>query len=44
MLGFYFPPHAGEKVTLEITILMALTFYMNQVKVCLCKWSILNMA
>ena len=30
MLGFYFPPQSGEKVTLEITILMALTFYMNQ--------------
>lgn len=31
VLGFYFPPQSGEKVTLEITILMALTFYMNQV-------------
>ncbi len=31
ILGFYFPPESGEKVTLEITILMALTFYMNMV-------------
>ena len=29
VLGFYFPPESGEKVTLEITILMSLTFFMN---------------
>ena len=31
VLGFYFPPESGEKVTLEITILMSLTFFMNVV-------------
>ena len=31
VLGFYFPPESGEKVTLEITILMSLTFFMNMV-------------
>ena len=31
VLGFYFPPEAGEKVSLEITILMALTFFMQVV-------------
>ena len=31
VLGFYFPPESGEKLTLEITILMSLTFFMNVV-------------
>ena len=31
VLGFYYPPEAGEKVSLEITILMALTFFMQVV-------------
>ena len=31
VLGFYFPPESGEKITLEITILMSLTFFMNVV-------------
>ena len=31
IFGFYLPPESGEKITLEITILMALTFYMNMV-------------
>ena len=31
VLGFYFPPDSGEKITLEITILMSLTFFMNVV-------------
>ena len=31
VFGFYLPPDSGEKITLEITILMALMFYMNQV-------------
>nr|XP_040565965.1 neuronal acetylcholine receptor subunit alpha-7-like [Lepeophtheirus salmonis]XP_040565967.1 neuronal acetylcholine receptor subunit alpha-7-like [Lepeophtheirus salmonis] len=31
ILGFYFPPESGEKITLEITILMSLTFFMNMV-------------
>ena len=30
-MGFYYPPEAGEKVSLEITILMALTFFMQVV-------------
>ena len=30
-MGFYNPCDCGEKVTLEISILMALTFYMNMV-------------
>ena len=31
VFGFCVPPESGEKVTLEITVLMSLTFYMNQV-------------
>ena len=31
VLGFYFPPESGEKVSLEITILMSLTFFMQVV-------------
>ena len=31
VLGFNFPPDSGEKVTLEITVLMSLTFFMNMV-------------
>ena len=31
IFGFLVPPDCGEKVTLEITILMALTFYMTMV-------------
>eukprot|EP00095_Tigriopus_kingsejongensis_P005541 snap_masked-scaffold131_size323982-processed-gene-0.7 protein:Tk05541 transcript:snap_masked-scaffold131_size323982-processed-gene-0.7-mRNA-1 annotation:"nicotinic acetylcholine receptor a6 subunit isoform xix" len=31
IFGFYLPPESGEKITLEITVLMALTFYMNMV-------------
>ena len=31
VLGFNFPPDSGEKVTLEITVLMSLTLFMNQV-------------
>ena len=31
VLGFYFPPESGEKLTLEITILMSLTFFMNAI-------------
>ena len=29
ILGFYFPPETGEKVTLEITILVACVFFLN---------------
>ena len=29
VLGFSFPPESGEKITLEITVLMALAFFMN---------------
>ena len=32
VLGFYFPPASGEKVSLEITILMSLTFFMQVVR------------
>ena len=32
VLGFYFPPESGEKVSLEITILMSLTFFMQVVR------------
>ena len=32
VLGFNFPPDSGEKVTLEITVLMSLTMFMNMVK------------
>ena len=31
VLGFYYPPETREKVSLEITILMALTFFMQVV-------------
>ena len=31
VLGFNFPPDSGEKVTLEITVLMSLTMFMNMV-------------
>ena len=31
VFGFYFPPESGEKVSLEITILMALAFFMQLV-------------
>ena len=31
VLGFCYPPEGGEKVSLEITILMALTFFMQVV-------------
>ncbi|TRY67230.1 hypothetical protein TCAL_05369, partial [Tigriopus californicus] len=31
IFGFYLPPESGEKITLQITVLMALTFYMNMV-------------
>jgi hypothetical protein len=30
VFGFCVPADSGEKVTLEITVLMSLTFYMNQ--------------
>ena len=30
--GFYLPPTSGEKVSLEITILMALAFFMQVVR------------
>ena len=29
--GFYFPPESGEKVSLEVAIIMALLFFMNLV-------------
>ena len=32
VFGFCVPPDSGEKVTLEITVLMSLTFYLNQVR------------
>ena len=32
VLGFYFPPASGEKISLDITTLMALTFFMQLVR------------
>ena len=32
VLGFYVPPESGEKISLDITTLMALTFFMQIVR------------